>query len=104
MAERKINIGKTEVVLFKGNPRVKTALAVVLVFTLAALAALSWTQHRMLRRAEEFRQESGRIEYENSVLSQSVQELGTPRGVERVAQQELDMVPRDTVLIEAQVK
>ena len=47
MAEQKFRIGKTQVILFKGNPRVKIALGVVLVFSAVALGALSWTQHQM---------------------------------------------------------
>lgn len=104
MAEHRIKIGGMQVILFKGNARVKAALAAVLVFSGVALGALNWTQRQMTRKAADFRAEAGKIEYENSVLERDIQEMGSSRGVERVAQKELNMVPRDTVLIEAQVK
>ena len=104
MAEQKFRIGKTQVILFKGNPRVKIALGVVLVFSAVALGALSWTQHQMADKITGFRTEAAQAEYENGLLERNIQELGSAQGVERTAQEELGMVPRDTVLIEAQVK
>ena len=104
MAEQKFRIGKTQVILFKGNPRVKIALGVVLVFSAVALGALSWTQHQMASQIADFRAEAAQTEYENGLLERNIQELGSAKGVERTAQQELGMVPQGTVLIEAQVK
>ena len=69
-----------------------------------ALGALSWTQHQMADKITDFRAEAAQAEYENGLLERNIQELGSAQGVERTAQEELGMVPRDTVLIEAQVK
>ena len=104
MAEQKFRIGKTQVILFRGNPRVKVALGVVLVFSAVALGALSWTQRQMADKIADFRAEAAQAEYENGLLERNIQELGSAKGVERTAQEELGMVPGGTVLIEAQVK
>ena len=58
----------------------------------------------MVRQTEELRAQASQVEYENELLKQYTQELGSVKGVERIAQEELGMVSPDTILIEAQVK
>ena len=104
MAERKIKIGKAQIVFFKSSTQVLTALAVVILLTAAALGMLSLVEHRMIRQTEDLRAQAAQIEYENSLLKQYTEELGSAKSVERIAREELGMVSPDTVLIEAQVK
>ena len=70
----------------------------------AALGTLSLVEHRMIRQTEDLRAQAAQIEYENSLLKQYTDELGSAKSVERIAREELGMVSPDTVLIEAQVK
>ena len=44
------------------------------------------------------------VQYENDLLEQYTDELGSTKSVERIAREELGMVSPDTILIEAQVK
>lgn len=104
MAEHKIKIGNVQVELFQTSRRVKQMLAAVLVLTAVALGALWFVEHRMTAKTGEYRAQAGQVAYENQVLRQSIEELGSAKGVERVAQEELGLVPKDTILIEAQVK
>ena len=104
MAERKIKIGKVQIVFFKSSTQVLTALAVVILLNAAALGTLSLVEHRMIRQTEDLRAQAAQIEYENSLLKQYTDELGSAKSVERIAREELGMVSPDTVLIEAQVK
>lgn len=104
MTERRVKIGKVQIVFFKSSPRVLTALAVVILLTAAALGALTLVERNMTRQIEEFRLQAGQLEYENDLLEQYTQELGSGKSVERIAREELGMVFPDTVLIEAQVK
>ena len=104
MAERKLKIGKVQLVLFKSSKQVKTALVVVLLLTATALGTLSWVEHRMERQIEALRSQAAEVEYENTLLKQYTEELGSAKSVERIAREELGMVSPDTVLIEAQVK
>ena len=104
MAERKIKIGKLQLILFKSSAKVKMALVVVLVLTATALGTLSWVEHRMVRQTEELRTQAALLEHENELLKQYTEELGSAKSVERIAREELGMVTPDTILIEAQVK
>lgn len=104
MAEKKKRVRKIQVVLFHGNRRVQTALLAVIVLTAIALASLSLVERQMERKTEEYRTQSAQVQYENEVLDQNIQELGTAKSVERIAQEELGMVNADTILIESQVK
>ena len=104
MAERGIKIGKVQIVFFKSSTRVLTALAVVILLTATALGTLRLVEHRMIRQTEDLRTQAAQVEYENKLLQQYTDELGTTKSVERIAQEELGMVSPDTVLIEAQVK
>ena len=104
MAEQEQKSEKLRVVLFKGGRRVKQMLGIVLVFATVALGALHFVDHRMAGKTQEYRSEIARIQYENQVLQHKIQELDSARGVERIAQEELGMISKDTILIEAQVK
>ena len=104
MAENKLKIGKVQVVLFRGNRRVTIMLGIVLGFTAIALGALHFVDYRMAGKTQEFRSQAAQIEYENQVLQHNIADLGSAKSVERIAQQELGMVSKDTILIEAQVK
>ena len=104
MAEHKIKIGNVQVELFQTSRRVKRMLAAVLVLTAVALGALQFVGHCMTEKTGEYREQAGKIAYENQVLQQNIDELGSAKSVERIAQEELGLVPKDAILIEAQVK
>ena len=104
MTERKLQIGKVQVIFFKGSSRVLIPLALVLLLTAAALGTLSLVEYGMARQTEDLRAQAAQVEYENELLKRYTQELGSVKGVERIAREELGMVSPDTVLIEAQVK
>lgn len=104
MSERKLQIGKVQLIFLKGSRRVLIPLALVLLLTAAALGTLALVENHMVRQTEELRAQASQVEYENELLKQYTQELGSVKGVERIAQEELGMVSPDTILIEAQVK
>lgn len=104
MREPKFKIGKVHIYLTKSGGMLKFPLTVLIVFSIAALAALSWTEFDMQRQISQMRDEAAVIQYENTILERNTRELNTMTGIERVAREELGMVNADTVLIEAQVK
>ena len=104
MTEHKLKIGKVQVIFFKSSRRVIIPLAAVLLLTATALGTLSLVEYRMARQTEDLRAQAAQVIYENDLLRQYTQELGTVKSVERIAQEELGMVSPNTVLIEAQVK
>lgn len=104
MAQNKQQTTRMQIVLFRGNRKVQTALLAVIVLTAIALASLALVERQMERKTEELRTQSARVQYENEVLEQNIQELGSAKSVERIAREELGMVSADTILIESQVK
>lgn len=104
MAEPKWKIGKVQIFLTKSGSRMKFPLTVLLVLSMAALAALGWAEFDMQRQTTQMLKEAAVIEYENEELKQMTDDLGSIKSVERIAQEELGMVVPGTVLIEAQVK
>lgn len=104
MTERKLQIGKLQVICFKSSRRVWIPLTAVLLFTATALGTLRLVEHQMTRQTEALRTQAAQVEYENEQLKQYTQELDTIKGIERIAREELGMVSPNTVLIEAQVK
>ena len=61
MTERKLKIGKVQVIFFKSSRRVLIPLALVISFTAAALGTLSWVEHRMARQTEDLRAQAAQI-------------------------------------------
>lgn len=104
MAERKLEIGKVQIVFFRSSSRVWIYLAVVIILTATALGTLNLVERRMARQTEDLRAEAAQIQYENDLLERYKDELGSAKSVERIAREELGMVASDTILIEAQVK
>ena len=104
MTEHKLQLGKVQIIFFKGNRRVLVPLILVLVLTAAALGTLRLVEYRMARQTEDLRTQAAQVAYENELLKQYTRELGSVKSVERIAREELGMVTPDTVLIEAQVK
>lgn len=104
MTEHKLKIGKVQVVFFKSSTRVWIYLAVVIFLTAAALGTLNLVERRMARQTEDLRAQAAQVQYENNLLKQYTEELGSVKSVERIAREELGMVTADTILIEAQVK
>lgn len=104
MTEPKWKVGKMQIFLTKSGSSLKLPLTVLIVFSMAALVALGWTEYDMRHQIEDLRTEAALIEYDNQVLEQKTKDLGTIKSVERIAREELGMVVPGTVLIEAQVK
>ena len=104
MTERKLQIGKVQIIFFKSSRRILIPLAAVLLLTAAALGTLRLVESQMSRQTEDMQSQVAQITYENELLERYAKELGSVKSIERIAQEELGMVYPDTVLIEAQVK
>ena len=95
---------KLQVVVRSSSVALKIAVTVLIVFSMAALAALAWVRGSIRGQVENLRQEAAAIEQENRELQDKIDNLGSVQSVQDIAREELGMVSPDTVLIEAQVK
>jgi len=77
----------------------KIVVIVLIVFSMAALAALSWVRQSIQLRTEDMRQEAMALEQRNADLEHKISILDSVQSIEEIAQEELGLVKPDTVII-----
>ncbi len=102
MEERKLQIGKVQVILRHSSPVLKAVVIVLIVFSMAALGALMWVQAGLQSQVRSMTAESTAILDENEKLSHRLETPGDVKTIREIAEEELDLVTPDTVLIELQ--
>ena len=81
------------------TPLLKIIIIVFILFSMAALLALSFVRSSILSRTEDLRAEAADLVYENQDLKDKVNDLGSVQSVQDIAEGELGYVNPDTVLI-----
>ena len=102
MEERKLQIGKVQVILRHSSPVLKAVVIVLIVFSMAALGALMWVQAGLQSQVQSMTAEATAILDENEKLSHRLETPGDVKTIREIAEEELDLVTPDTVLIELQ--
>lgn len=102
MEERKLQIGKVQVILRHSSPVLKAVVIVLIVFSMAALGALMWVQAGLQSQVRSMTAEAAVIVSENEKLSNRLENPGDVKTIREIAEEELDLVTPDTVLIELQ--
>lgn len=100
MEERKNPFRNIKVVVRPSSPLLKIIVILVIVFSMAALLALSWVQSSIHASAEKLREEAAGLEYENEVLEEKIGQLGSVQSVQDIAEEELGLINPDTVLVD----
>ena len=94
------NIGRRIQIVFRPSTTLlKIVVIVLIVFSTAALIALSWVRQSIQVQTEDLRQEAMALEQENNDLEKKIGNLGSVQSIEEIAQEELDLVNPDTVII-----
>ena len=83
----------------RSSRRTKMVVVGMVALSMVALMALNLTITAYRNRTEEAKKEAARLEYENSQLQESIDELGSADSIEDIAKDELGMVPTDAVVI-----
>ena len=91
---------KLRLVMRSGSTALKIVMVVLIVFSMAALAALAWVRGSIRSQVEDLRQEAAALEQENRELQEKIDALGSVQSVQDIAQEELGLVNPDTVLIQ----
>ena len=99
MKERTINTRKVQFVLRPSSMLLKVVVIVLIVFSTAALIALSWVRQSILVKTEDMREAAVTLEQENEDLEKKIGLLGTVLSVQQIAQEELGLVDPNTVMI-----
>ena len=91
---------RVQIVFRKGKVLTKVVVMVTIVLSMAALITLRLSQDRVLEQTDQMRQEAAALEYENAQLTEKIDSANTVQGVEQIAQEELELVSPDTILID----
>lgn len=84
-----------KVIFRSGSLALKIIVAVLIVFSMAALAALRWVHTGIQARTGELRDEAAALEHQNS-------ELGSVKSVEDIARSELGLADPNTLILDLQ--
>lgn len=100
MAEFKNPFRGIKVEYARSHPLTKVVVIALIVLSMAALITLRWSRIQLNREIEQMRQEAAQLEAENEALKEKLAELGSVEGVEHIAEDELDLVDPDTIVID----
>ena len=100
MAEFKNPFRDIKVEYTRSHPLTKVVVIALIVLSMAALITLRVSSIQLRREVEQMRQEAAQLEAENQALKEKLEELGSVEGVEHIAEEELDLVDPDTIVID----
>lgn len=78
----------------------KIIACTAIVLAIIALAALHICMQRIERKTEEMNRQAAALQKENDDISQRIDSLDTVQGIEKVAEDELGLVPTDAIIID----
>ena len=100
MGERKNPFRNLKFVLRPSTPLLKIVVILVILFSMAALLALSWVRSSILARTADMRDEAAGLEYQNEVLEEKIGQLDSEQSVKDIAREELGLVDPDEVIVD----
>ena len=99
MPERTITLGKVQIIWRHSSLLLKTLVIVLIVFSMAAMAALGWVRLSIQNQTGQMLAEAAALEEKNKALNQRIQSIDAVDTIQSIAEEELGMVTPDTVLI-----
>ena len=99
MTESTVKIGNTRVVFKNSTVLLKILILTLLVFSMLALAALSWVRVRVQTQTRELQAQIAQESGINRQLSERLEDMTSDDAIREMAKQELGLVSPDTVLI-----
>lgn len=102
MAEPEKKSEKIQIEWGHSSVLLKAIVSILIVFSMAALAALGWVRASILNQTDELRAEASALENRNAELEQRMDSIDSVQTIHDIAQEELGLVDADTVLIQPQ--
>ena len=99
MEEKKNPPVKRKVVVRPAPPLLKIAACLLILFSMAALLALRWVHNGIQAETQVLTDQAAAAQAENEDLTEKIGALGSVQSVKDIAQEELDLVDPDTVVI-----
>ena len=100
MKEKKNPFKNMKVVVRPSPPALKVVLILLILFSILALVALRWVTVGIQNRTEEMRDEAAAVQHEKEELEEKIGELGSVQSVKDIAQEELDLINPDTIVLD----
>ena len=100
MLEFQTPIGKVKVARRRSRLLTKVVVLAAVLLSIATLLALLLAIQSTRAQTEALKAEALQLEYENSRLELYIQELGTVKGIIRIAQEELGLIEPDSIIID----
>lgn len=100
MAEFKIPFRDIKVTYTRSHPLTKVVVIALILVCTAALITLMWSGSRLENEIADLRGEAANLEAENAELKDKIDDLDSVEGVENIAEDELELVDPDTIVID----
>ena len=82
------------------HPLTKVVVIALILVCMAALITLAWSGNQLRREIAQLREEAAHLAAENAELKEKIEDLGSVEGVENIAEDELEMVDPDAIVID----
>ncbi len=102
MEEKKHPLKNVKVVVRSSPPALKIALIILIVLSMAALAALRMVHNNILDETRKLKDEASAVEHANTVLDERLKDPDSVQNILDIAQEQLGLVDPDAILIEPQ--
>lgn len=100
MLEFNTPIGKVKVARRRSRLLTKVVVLAAVLLSMATLLTLLLVVRSTRAQTEALRAEAAQLEHENSRLELYIQEMGTIKGIIRIAQEELGLVEPGSIIID----
>lgn len=100
MAKNNLPFRNIQVEYARSHPLTKVVVIVLILVCMATLITLSWTGNQLRREIAQLRQEAAQLVAENAELKKKIESLGSLEGVANIAEDQLEMVDPDTIVID----
>lgn len=94
------NLIKAKIVLRPSHPALKAAVIILVLFSMAAMIALSWVHGAIQDRTQALRDEAAAVEFDNEKLEKRLEDPDSVENVRAIASEELGLVSPGTVIID----
>lgn len=102
MTKKNIPSRKPKIVLRASPLVLKVILTLLILFSMAALVALRWVHQDIQSEIGVLKAQAAQVEYDNEILEQRSQNVGSVNTIKEIAQDELGLVDPGTVVIRPQ--
>lgn len=100
MAEFKNPFRDVKVEYTRSHPLTKVVVIALIIVCMAALITLRWSGSHLKNEIGALLDEAAQLEADNADLSEKIDNLDSVEGVEEIAEESLDLVDPDTIVID----